>query len=365
MPDLPVAENIFLGPGCARRGSDRLAATRPPRRRGARAARARARPDDARRRLRPRPAADGRDRARALDGRRVLILDEPTSSLTDDEVEALFAVIRRLREHGVAMIFISHRLDEVFALADRVTVLRDGRGRRAAAPASYDRDRLIRLMVGRDARASYCSTRRADAGRAGPARSSGLALARALRGRQPRGRARARSSASPGLVGAGRTELLEALFGAAPRGTGTVVLDGQPVALRDAARPRSRRASPSSPRTASARASSSTLQRAREHRRWRELAPHRRLRRAAHGARAAIGASTLRSNAAASCAARRGAGRDAVAAATSRRSCSRKWLAPEPRCSILDEPTRGVDVGAKAEIYQLIRRPPRRASASS
>ena len=58
---------------------------------------------------------------------RVLILDEPTSSLTDDEVAALFAAVRRLREHGVATIFVSHRLDEVFELADRVTVLRDGR----------------------------------------------------------------------------------------------------------------------------------------------------------------------------------------------------------------------------------------------
>ena len=71
-------------------------------------------------------------RALSIDAR-VLILDEPTSSLTDDEVEALFGLVRRLREHGVATIFVSHRLNEVFAIVDRVTVLRDGRTRRSRA----------------------------------------------------------------------------------------------------------------------------------------------------------------------------------------------------------------------------------------
>ena len=137
-PDLSVAENVFLG-RLARRGPlVDWRATAPPR--GRRAAPASLDVDPSRpvRRLRP-DQQQLVEIARALSiDARVLILDEPTSSLTDDEVAALFRVVRRLRDEGVATIFVSHRLQEVFALADRLTVLRDGR--RSGRPATGEID---------------------------------------------------------------------------------------------------------------------------------------------------------------------------------------------------------------------------------
>ena len=149
-PDLSIAENIFLGHRMVRRA--RFIDWRATRRRAQEAlARLDLDLDPALlvRRLRP-DQQQMVEIARALSiDARVLILDEPTSSLTEDEVEALFGLVRRLRAEGVATIFVSHRLGEIFALADRVTVLRDGHTVGGGMVADFDRARLIELMVGR------------------------------------------------------------------------------------------------------------------------------------------------------------------------------------------------------------------------
>ena len=164
----------------------------------------------------------------------ILIMDEPTSALTEAEVARLYRVIDRLRKRGVTILYISHKMDEVFRLADRITVLRDGRHRAARSTAARRTPREItHLMVGREIEAIDL----------GEPRQPGDVV---LRGR--------RTSRSPGpgtpaagglqdvsfqlrrgeilgiagLMGAGRTELLECLFGAVPtRRTGAILLDGQ------------------------------------------------------------------------------------------------------------------------------------------
>ena len=148
-PDLSVAENVLLGRGLVRRGPI-LSWRRTERR--ARTVLDRLELD--RRSPRPgrRPAADQRqlvEIARALSSEaRILILDEPTSSLTDDEVDALFRVVRQLKHEGVAVIFVSHRLPEVFTIGDEVTVLRDGATVAAGPIAAFDDTSLVEAMVG-------------------------------------------------------------------------------------------------------------------------------------------------------------------------------------------------------------------------
>ena len=143
--------------------------------------------------------------ARALStDARVLILDEPSATLSDVEVEVLFAVLRRLRAQGLAILYVSHRLDEIFALADRVTVLRDGRLVETAPIAAWTRQTLIRAMVGRDVAEEYPS-RSPSPGRAVleldrfacPRRFSDVSFA--VRAGEMVGLA--------GLVGAGRTSV--------------------------------------------------------------------------------------------------------------------------------------------------------------
>ena len=150
-PDLSIAENIFLGHRMAKRAG--LVDWRTTRMR-ARAAIERLGldldPSLPVRRLRP----DLRQmveiaRALSIDAR-VLILDEPTSSLMDDEVASLFAAVRKLRDDGVSTIFVSHRIDEVFELADRVSVLRDGHSVGESTTSALDGPRLIHMMVGRE-----------------------------------------------------------------------------------------------------------------------------------------------------------------------------------------------------------------------
>ena len=282
---------------------------------------------------------------------RVLLLDEPTSSLTRRETEALFGLIRRLRGQGVAIVYISHHLPEVLELADRVTVLRDGRHVATRPAADIAENDLIRLMVGRELRDIY--------GRRGLTE----------RGAVPRLRVRDLSRPGAfeavdlavgageivglaGLVGAGRTELGRALFGAEPAASGRIEVDGQHVW----------------PRTPTA-AMSAGIAYVSEDRKEQGLY----LR---HTVRDNLVAPRLDrfSN-------RWGWMRDRVIDAYARRARERfglvtpdvhqpverlsggnqqkvllaAWIGIEPRVLIADEPTRGVDVGARTEIYGHLR----------
>jgi ABC-type sugar transport system ATPase subunit len=346
-PDLSVAENIFLGHRMARRGG--VIDWRTTRRRAAEALERLGLDLDPSlpvRRLRP-DQAQMVEIARALSiEARVLILDEPTSSLTDDEVGALFAAVRRLREQGVATIFVSHRLDEVSELADRITVLRDGRTVDSGPAGQFDRARLVGLMVGRALEDAIPSERRHEGEVV--LRTRGLSRAGAFEA-VDLDVARGEIVGLAGLIGAGRTELLETLF-ALHRATGVVELDGRTVALRSprdaigagialvpSDRKRQGLVLERSVRENLLMASGSRAFRLRRPSAARELATVaaaiERLQIRAHSPRVPV--STL-------------------SGGNQQKVLLGKWLETGPRLLMLDEPTRGVDVGAKGEIYRLL-----------
>ncbi len=171
--------------------------------------------------------------ARALHVRsKILIMDEPTTALSAGESARLFALIRQLRAEGLAIIYISHRMDEVYALGDRVTVLRDGRLVGALDKQEIRADTIVRLMVGRDVSSFYKKDHDPEAGRGHPV----LAAIDMADGRRVKGCSLTVHAGEvvglAGLIGAGRTELAHLIIGAAPRTSGRVELEGRPVDIR-------------------------------------------------------------------------------------------------------------------------------------
>ena len=160
---------------------------------------------------------------------RLIVMDEPTAALTAGEVARLFDVIRDLRARGIAVIVISHRLDEIFAIADRVVVLRDGRHVGSRPIAGLDRAELIRMMVGRDLADEY--PRRTTAPGRVRLAISGLSRGGAVRDVSFQVRA-GEILGLAGLVGSGRTEALRLLFGADHRESGEITLDGRRLDIR-------------------------------------------------------------------------------------------------------------------------------------
>jgi len=293
--------------------------------------------------------------ARALSmNARLLVLDEPTASLGSGEAERLHALLRDLREHGTAIVYISHRLREIEALADRAAVLRDGRNAGVLPRGEITRDRLVQLMVGR---ALEQAPERQTAPASAPGATARLQLEGVRTGRYPAAEVSLAVHAGEvlgvaGLIGAGRSELAEAICGAAPRRGGRVLLDGAPVAIhsaRDAIRagiclvPEDRR-----------HRGVIGAMTVRENITLPALASYSRLglvRRAAEAQAAGEIARMLTVRAPsieAAVATLSGGNQQKVVLG--------KWLARRPRVIVFDEPTQGVDVGAKAEIHRLVRR---------
>ncbi|WP_433728274.1 sugar ABC transporter ATP-binding protein [Actinoplanes sp. CA-051413] len=286
-------------------------------------------------------------KALALDAR-LLIMDEPTAALADNEVERLYALVRRLQQRGIGVLYVSHRLKEVFDLADRITVLKDGRLVTTVNAADTDPSRLIRHMVGRDLSSYYPD-------RAAPDEPGRVRLTvhnggnRKLRDVDLRLRA-GEVLGVGGLQGSGRSALARALFGAAPFTTGEVTLDGRPVRLR-------------SPRVAM-RAGIAYVT---EDRKGEGIvAGSSVLDNALLAGRAVL--PTWRGRAA-----RTARVRDLLAAVDVRAATEdqeirflsggnqqkvvlARWLALGPGILLFDEPTRGIDVGAKSAIHDLVRR---------
>ncbi|HJR61836.1 MAG TPA: sugar ABC transporter ATP-binding protein [Vicinamibacterales bacterium] len=287
--------------------------------------------------------------ARALaDDARVLILDEPTASLADPEIDRLFAVLQRLCGQGLGVIYISHRLEEIFRIADRVTVLRDGRVVSTSPRQEVTRAELITRMVGRDLSEEY-PARTATPGEtvlelehlSSPPRFADATLS--VRAGEIVGLA--------GLVGAGRTSTGLAVIGAL-RASGTLRVRGQAVTF-------------SSP-SAAIRAGLAYVT---EDRKARGLFPLMDtganitvafLRAFAHGGWLSAAEERLAAESAARDYDVRASGLDQPAATLSGGNQQKLLLARyllKPRSVIvLDEPTRGVDVGARAEIYRIVNR---------
>ncbi len=279
---------------------------------------------------------------------RVVIMDEPTAILAQEEVEALFAVVEQLRAAGVAIVYVSHRLDDIARLADHVTVLRDGRVVASGPARELGRNDIVRFMIGRELAAGYPAARgeqgpellRLEGLCSGPVRDASVSLCRG------------EIVGVVGLVGSGRTELARAIAGAAPLTSGRMLLDGAPYA-------------PRSPREA-IDAGVALLPEDRKRQGLVLIAAIRdnvsiasltRFARAGvidgHRERAAVShwteALSVRAPSIATLAGQLSGGNQ-------QKVVLARWMLAGSRIILFDEPTRGIDVGAKAEIYALMRR---------
>ena len=292
-------------------------------------------------------------------GARIVIMDEPTASLTQKEQHLLFAVVRDLRANGVGIIYISHRLEEIFQLADRVTVLRDGEsvatlavnntGAAGAGGSGLTEAELIRLMVGREVTSIYP-----------PSESAPGEVVLALRGvgcsgagvRDVNLEVRAGEVVGvAGLVGAGRTELARVLFGLTPADAGEIRLGGRPVTL-------------TSPQDAVAQGIAYVPEDRRRHGVILELPIAHNMTMAVHprlfpgawlrfGDERELALGYIR-DLAVKCAGAEAPG-GSLSGGNQQKVSLARWLATKPKLLILDEPTQGVDVGAKSEIHKIIR----------
>jgi len=345
IPALSIADNLFLGRELSRFGLlDRKAMTKRAMEWLARVGMTRLDPDTRIERL-----SVGQQQmveiARALgQNARVLIMDEPTAALTESETNTLFKLIRELREQGTGIVYVSHRMEEIFALCDRISILRDGQfvGTRDVPGLAFDE--VVKMMVGRTLDARF------------PARTPKIGEVRLKVEHLSGGMVKDVSFdlhagevlGVAGLLGAGRTELARLLFGLDKTGSGTMSLDGVTV----------------TPKTPT-EAIQAGLGFVTEDRKAQGLVLDMSLREnvslprvPAHAGlvdrpgekkqtRGLIDALKIRT-------------RDmeldvrALSGGNQQKVVLAKWLALKPRVLILDEPTRGVDVGGKAEIYHII-----------
>jgi rhamnose transport system ATP-binding protein len=279
---------------------------------------------------------------------RVLIMDEPTASLSAHEVAQLFGIVSRLRDEGVAVLFISHRLEEVFRVADRVTIMRDGAWISTTPRADLTINDAIRQMVGREVVEFYTRIESAPGDVVLEVEDLGLegafgGVSFDLREGEVLGFA--------GLVGARRTDVGLALFGIAPADTGEIRIDGRAVRIRNPQDalglgiayatedrrglglifPQSIASNITLPSLGSYMSRLGIIQRAPE----RETANSFKERLSIRAPSVDTPASSL-------------------SGGNQQKVVLSKWLATTPRVLILDEPTRGIDVGAKVEVHHLI-----------
>jgi monosaccharide-transporting ATPase len=284
----------------------------------------------------------------------LVIMDEPTSSLDGSEVAVLFDVMRRLRAEGVAVIFISHRLDELYQVCDRVTVMRDGRTVMTSRMGDIDKLHLISAMLGRDletvrAHSTGFSAAHVAAGDV-VLSAEGLRIGRKVRDARVEVRER-QIVGLAGLLGSGRTEVARAIFGADPPDAGTIEISGRPVSPQEPAEAialgvgycsEDRKADGIVP-DMSVRENMTlgilprlTSMGIVDEARQREIVDK-------FMKRLAIKASSAEQKI------------RELSGGNQQKVLLARWLCTDPKLLILDEPTRGIDVGAKAEIQALIR----------
>jgi inositol transport system ATP-binding protein len=296
--------------------------------------------------------------ARALSMKsRLIVMDEPTSALSLSEVDKLFRIVRELKSHGLSIIFVTHRLEEVMQVCDRYTVLRDGRLVGCGSIAETTVDRLIRLMVGRQVNALFAHRERTLPGD----------VALAVAGLNRKGNSQDQNATVladvgfevrrgeilgiAGLVGAGRTEMARAVFGADPFDSGRVIVHGRQVHIR-------------SPQDAIRHGIGLVPEDRKQQALFLALAVRINLSMAAHkrilrwglfidedAERAMVEEYRKKLNI-------RMASPEQLIASLSggnqQKVTLARWLALRPNVLIVDEPTRGIDIGAKVEVHNLL-----------
>jgi len=289
--------------------------------------------------------------ARAVSyGAKVIIMDEPTSSLTENEVRHLFEIIRRLRDEGVAIIYISHKIEEILAISDEVSIMRDGRLIGTFLAGELTTDKIIRYMVGRDLSHRFppkenvpgetvMEVKGLTSGRPRSFRNVSFSLHRG------------EILGIGGLVGAQRTELVESIFGLRPVESGQLLIHGAEVRIKTPGQAKRRK-----------------LALVTEERRTSGIIPMRSVRdnmvlaniRSYAGAAGLINEKKCDEDAAGKIRALniktpgdKTLIRD-LSGGNQQKVLFARWLLTEPDILILDEPTRGIDVGAKYEIYSII-----------
>ncbi|MFW5943361.1 MAG: sugar ABC transporter ATP-binding protein, partial [Chloroflexota bacterium] len=347
-PDLDIAENILVGRQPTRRGRVDWGAVYGEAQRLLQQLGVRLNP---RTRARNLSVAQQQTveiaRALSLDAD-LLIMDEPTSSLTMSEVEELFRIVRQLRDAGTAIIFISHRLEELFAIADRVSVLRDGHYVGTRDMADVTSEELIQMMVGRQLDEMFPGT---DA-EAGDVLLEVSNLSKTGRFEDISFRLHAGEILGlAGLVGAGRTDVARALFGVSPADSGAIKIEGRTVTIGEPQEamelglglvPEDRQYHGLVlPMSIAANISLPILSR---------FATAGWLHRREEKDAAARAAQRLEVKSA-------GIQQEAreLSGGNQQKVVLTKWLETDPRILILDEPTRGIDVGTKAAVHRLMR----------
>jgi ribose transport system ATP-binding protein len=286
-------------------------------------------------------------KALALDAR-IIVMDEPTSSLTQADSVQLFAIIDKLRSEGMGIVYISHRMDEVMQLADRISVLRDGRHVGDLTRAEATHERVVQLMVGRQVLNHYFPERPVAAATPDVLLRVKDLLVPGTREPVSFEARRGEILGFAGLVGAGRTELMQVLFGVSHAVSGSIELEGKPFAPRhpDQAIARGVFLAPEDRKQqglvlAMSVERNTTLPDLPRHSRWGVI--DRRAERGTAEAevrRLGIKVRNIQQKVV------------NLSGGNQQKVVLGKWLAMRPRLLILDEPTRGIDVGAKAEIYR-------------
>lgn len=287
--------------------------------------------------------------ARALkDQSRILVMDEPTAALSDRETEKLFEIVRRLRQEGIAMIYISHRMEEVYALADRVSVLRDGGYIGSLEKRDISASRLVEMMVGRPLQDLYEHKHQITPG------SAVLEVTNLSDGRKVKS-VNFRLFAGEivglaGLVGAGRTEIARLIFGADKKASGEIKLNGQQLNI-------------SSPEEAIRVGIGYVPEDRKDLGLFLEMTSHENIIMNVLGKHSTAGVMNAKTlwqvtqeaiqNLQIRLASPSVRAVD-LSGGNQQKLLLARWLAIHPKVLILDEPTRGVDIGAKSEIYRIM-----------
>jgi ABC-type sugar transport system ATPase subunit len=273
---------------------------------------------------------------------RAFIMDEPTSALTEPEVERLFAVIAMLKRSGCGIVYISHKMEEIYRLADRITVLRDGRVVASGVPArELPREELIRRMVGGELASAGVNTRPAGSAKRLVAEVDGVRIQ--VGAGEVLGLA--------GLQGSGNSELLHALFGArGPRKVARALIDGRPHSIISPARSISSgvalcagdRRGQGLVLGMSIRENVTLASLPKISRRGLVDGGREKAIAKAHASRLRVRATSIEQET------------GTLSGGNQQKVMLAKWIETRPKVLLLEEPTRGVDVGAKEEIYDLI-----------